>query len=134
MHCRPFLNVLFLQFHYLFLRGMIIESKREPEQESTPSHCYQTSQSGGFYSAEDADSLPKPDSEHKKEGAFCVWKHEEITQLLSGPVTPGHQSTLAEVFCHHYSVAEGGNVNPYQVSSLYVQFTYNCFAAFSHTC
>ncbi|KAK3855356.1 hypothetical protein Pcinc_038240 [Petrolisthes cinctipes] len=70
--------------------------------------------SGGFYSAEDADSLPEPNSEHKREGAFCVWSHEEVTRLLSGPVTPGHKSTLAEVFCHHYSVADGGNVNPYQ--------------------
>ena len=39
--------------------------------------------SGGFYSAEDADSLPAEDgAEAKKEGAFCVWTHEEIRGLL----------------------------------------------------
>ncbi|KIH66435.1 hypothetical protein ANCDUO_03234 [Ancylostoma duodenale] len=29
---------------------------------------------GGFYAAEDADSLPTPESTEKKEGAFCVWQ------------------------------------------------------------
>ena len=38
---------------------------------------------GGFYSAEDADSLP-PGSNHKREGAFYVWSDEEIGALL-GP-------------------------------------------------
>src|SRR4029078_2712917 len=28
---------------------------------------------GGFYSAEDADSLPQHDSTEKREGAFYVW-------------------------------------------------------------
>ena len=39
---------------------------------------------GGFYSAEDADSLPTPSSDHKKEGAFCVWTDEELSELLPG--------------------------------------------------
>ncbi|XP_037802974.1 spermatogenesis-associated protein 20-like [Penaeus monodon] len=69
---------------------------------------------GGFYSAEDADSLPTHDAKEKREGAFCVWTYEEINQLLAGPVKEGHDTTLANVFCHHFSVAEGGNVNPYQ--------------------
>ncbi len=38
---------------------------------------------GGFYSAEDADSLPA-DSDHKREGAFYVWSDQEIGTLL-GP-------------------------------------------------
>ncbi|XP_042214315.1 spermatogenesis-associated protein 20-like isoform X1 [Homarus americanus] len=70
--------------------------------------------SGGFYSAEDADSLPTADAKEKREGAFCVWTREEITQLLSEPVREGHEMTLDKVFCHHYSVVKGGNVNPYQ--------------------
>ncbi|XP_047490222.1 spermatogenesis-associated protein 20-like isoform X2 [Penaeus chinensis] len=69
---------------------------------------------GGFYSAEDADSLPTHDAKEKREGAFCVWTYEEINQLLAVPVKEGHDTTLANVFCHHFSVAEGGNVNPYQ--------------------
>src|SRR5689334_10236118 len=40
-------------------------------------------QAGGFYSAEDADSLPA-DSDHKREGAFYVWTNDEIGALL-GP-------------------------------------------------
>nr|XP_053626550.1 spermatogenesis-associated protein 20-like isoform X1 [Cherax quadricarinatus]XP_053626551.1 spermatogenesis-associated protein 20-like isoform X1 [Cherax quadricarinatus] len=70
--------------------------------------------SGGFYSAEDADSLPTADANKKREGAFCVWTHEEVTQLLPGAAKEGHEATLASVFCHHYSVARDGNVNPYQ--------------------
>ncbi|XP_069174791.1 spermatogenesis-associated protein 20 isoform X2 [Procambarus clarkii] len=69
---------------------------------------------GGFYSAEDADSLPTADAKEKCEGAFCVWTHQEITELLPDPVKEGHEATLAKVFCHHYSVSKGGNVNPYQ--------------------
>ncbi|XP_042889335.1 spermatogenesis-associated protein 20-like isoform X3 [Penaeus japonicus] len=69
---------------------------------------------GGFYSAEDADSLPTPDAKEKREGAFCVWTYEEINQHLAYPVKEGHDATLANLFCHHYSVVEGGNVNPYQ--------------------
>ena len=37
---------------------------------------------GPFYSAEDADSKASPDDEHKREGAFCVWTHQQLTSLL----------------------------------------------------
>ncbi len=42
--------------------------------------------SGGYYSAEDADSLPVEagEGEKKKEGAFCVWTQAEIEKLLGG--------------------------------------------------
>lgn len=34
---------------------------------------------GGFYSAEDADSLPADQNAKKKrEGAFCVWTYAEL--------------------------------------------------------
>ncbi|XP_076054255.1 spermatogenesis-associated protein 20 [Oratosquilla oratoria] len=71
-------------------------------------------QAGGFFSAEDADSYPTSESEEKKEGAFCVWTHEEIQEILSDPIKPESDVTRAQLFCHHFSVVEGGNVNPYQ--------------------
>lgn len=37
---------------------------------------------GGFFSAEDADSLASADAEHKTEGAFYVWKAAEIDEIL----------------------------------------------------
>jgi len=66
---------------------------------------------GGFFSAEDADSLPAADSQHKKEGAFCVWTMEEVKQLLGASVE-GTDKTLADVVIHHYNMKEGGNVDP----------------------
>ncbi|XP_070186193.1 spermatogenesis-associated protein 20-like isoform X2 [Littorina saxatilis] len=69
---------------------------------------------GGFYSAEDADSLPTPQSKEKKEGAFCVWTWEELHSLLADKV-PGQDSlTLADVFCHHCGCRKEGNVDPMQ--------------------
>ncbi len=68
---------------------------------------------GGFYSAEDADSLPKSDSTAKKEGAFCVWTKEELDALLpKDKVKEGSDKTKAELFCKLFNVKEGGNVNP----------------------
>jgi uncharacterized protein len=45
-----------------------------------------TDPAGGFYSAEDADSVPpeeagRPDA-HKKEGAFYLWRADEVDELL----------------------------------------------------
>ena len=72
-------------------------------------------QEGGFYSAEDADSLPTAESKEKKEGAFCAWTWAELQSLLAGKVSTEDGPTLAEVFCHHYSCREEGNVDPLQV-------------------
>jgi uncharacterized protein YyaL (SSP411 family) len=45
-----------------------------------------TDPGGGFYSAEDADSVPPEDAgqadAHKKEGAFYLWRTAEIDELL----------------------------------------------------
>ncbi|XP_015266215.1 PREDICTED: spermatogenesis-associated protein 20 [Gekko japonicus] len=69
--------------------------------------------SGGFYSAEDADSYPTVQSKEKQEGAFCVWTAEEIRRLLPDPVEGiPERKTTADVFMHHYGVKEDGNVNP----------------------
>lgn len=66
---------------------------------------------GGFYSAEDADSLPEPTSKHKQEGAFCVWQYDEIQQLLTDNI---NDVSYADVFSHHYNVLPEGNVSPQQ--------------------
>ncbi|XP_056627912.1 spermatogenesis-associated protein 20 isoform X2 [Triplophysa dalaica] len=71
--------------------------------------------SGGFYSAEDADSFPKAESAEKREGAFCVWTAGEIRELFPDIVegaTGG--ATQADIFMHHYGVKEQGNVDPGQ--------------------
>jgi hypothetical protein len=58
---------------------------------------------GGFYSAEDADSVIDPEEPKiKGEGAFYVWAAEEIRERVPSPA--------ADWFCYRYGVAEGGNV------------------------
>ncbi|CDO71167.1 hypothetical protein BN946_scf184845.g37 [Trametes cinnabarina] len=58
---------------------------------------------GGFYSAEDADSLPSHDSTVKKEGAFYVWTAQQIDELLGAD---------AELFKYHFGVKAEGNCDP----------------------
>lgn len=77
-------------------------------------------QEGGFYSAEDADSYPTADSREKKEGAFCVWTHQQVRDVLSGTNTPAGDKLMADLFSYHYDVRQSGNVDPYQVSSLHM--------------
>jgi uncharacterized protein YyaL (SSP411 family) len=62
-----------------------------------------TAPEGGFYSAEDADSVIRPEEPAVKgEGAFYIWSAEEIRQAVPAPA--------AEWFAYRYGVAEGGNV------------------------
>ncbi|KAM8836191.1 spermatogenesis-associated protein 20 isoform 1-T1 [Spinachia spinachia] len=71
--------------------------------------------SGGFYSAEDADSVSATGGPEKREGAFCVWTASEVRELLPEVVegaTGG--ATQADIFMHHYGVKEQGNVAPEQ--------------------
>lgn len=73
-------------------------------------------QSGGFYSAEDADSTPPSGGPEKREGAFCVWTASEVRELLPDVVKGASGSaTQADIFMHHYGVKEQGNVSPEQV-------------------
>ncbi|EMD34674.1 hypothetical protein CERSUDRAFT_86096 [Gelatoporia subvermispora B] len=58
---------------------------------------------GGFYSAEDADSLPSSDSTVKKEGAFYVWTAKQLDDLLGAE---------AEAFKYHFGVEAKGNCDP----------------------
>ncbi len=68
-----------------------------------------TDAKGGFYSAEDADSLPPElageksgeGHEHKSEGAFYIWTKKEILRLLGNP--------NGEIFSYRYGVLDHGN-------------------------
>ena len=59
---------------------------------------------GAFHAAEDADSLPAADSDHKREGAFWTWEAAEIFTHLD-PRT-------ATIFCAAYGVQQQGNARP----------------------
>jgi len=63
--------------------------------------CDMTSPEGGFWSAEDADSLDPDGSGEKREGAFYVWTEEEITSLLD--------PDKAVLFMEAYGVRPEGN-------------------------
>lgn len=72
---------------------------------------------GGFFSAEDADSLPSQSDTHKREGAFCVWEEKEIRELLlEEQVTTksGEKVPVSFMFLKHYGVESEGNVKPHQ--------------------
>ena len=60
-----------------------------------------TSRGGGFYSAEDADSLIAHGKPEHAEGAFYVWTKEEVDAMLGAD---------AAFFCTHFGVKPGGNV------------------------
>ncbi|GMR37132.1 hypothetical protein PMAYCL1PPCAC_07327 [Pristionchus mayeri] len=66
---------------------------------------------GGFWSAEDADSYPIRGAQHKKEGAFCVWKEEEIRQVLEGEKVDS--VALSDIVVAYYGVKKEGNVPPF---------------------
>jgi uncharacterized protein YyaL (SSP411 family) len=60
-----------------------------------------TDEAGGFYSAEDADSVPPEDATARKmEGAFYVWRDEEISEVLGDD---------ADVFRIRFGVLPDGN-------------------------
>ncbi|MDQ6861161.1 MAG: thioredoxin domain-containing protein [Verrucomicrobiota bacterium] len=59
-----------------------------------------TAPEGGFYSAEDADSIIEHGKPEHAEGAFYVWTKDEINRLLGAS---------AEIFNYHYGVEANGN-------------------------
>jgi uncharacterized protein YyaL (SSP411 family) len=62
-----------------------------------------TDREGGFYSAEDADSVINPDEPNVKgEGAFYIWSAEEVREIAGEP--------RASWFAYRFGVADGGNV------------------------
>jgi uncharacterized protein YyaL (SSP411 family) len=64
-------------------------------------HRDMTDKGGGFYSAEDADTLIAQGKPEHAEGAFYVWSKDEIDHLL-GP-------ERAKIFDYHYGVEPKGN-------------------------
>jgi len=60
-----------------------------------------TSPQGGFYSAEDADSLLRTGGKEHAEGAFYVWTKAELEAGLGAD---------ADFLCAHYGVKDEGNV------------------------
>ncbi|KZF20633.1 hypothetical protein L228DRAFT_222736 [Xylona heveae TC161] len=62
------------------------------------------SPTGGFFSAEDADSLPRAGDSEKREGAFYVWTLKEFQSIL------GERD--AEVCARFFGVSAHGNVSP----------------------
>jgi len=63
-----------------------------------------TDPGGGFYSAEDADSvISETHPDIKGEGAFYIWSMEELPLLLTQPVL--------DWFCYRYGVQETSNVD-----------------------
>eukprot|EP01132_Coremiostelium_polycephalum_P009157 gene9157-11223_t len=73
-----------------------------------------TDKDGGFYSAEDADSLSLSSGE-KSEGAFYIWKYSEIKQILesnqdsSGSILDPESFSI---FKYMYGILDTGNVDP----------------------
>jgi uncharacterized protein YyaL (SSP411 family) len=61
-----------------------------------------TSPAGGFFTAEDADSLVAHGKPEHAEGAFYVWTAAELRAALGGD---------AEFFAAHFGIAENGNVS-----------------------
>jgi len=59
---------------------------------------------GGFFSAEDADSYAALGDDHKREGAFYVWKAAEIDELL------GKED--GSIFRYGYGARRDGNARP----------------------
>ncbi len=60
-----------------------------------------TSPEGGFYSAEDADSIQAGNPEVHGEGLFYLWTREEIASILG--------KEHGEIFSFHYGVLDAGN-------------------------
>ncbi|XP_014476150.1 PREDICTED: spermatogenesis-associated protein 20 isoform X2 [Dinoponera quadriceps] len=69
---------------------------------------------GGFYSAEDADSLPEPQASAKREGAFYVWTYDEIKSLLDKKISGNSNVRLFDLICYHFNVKKEGNVRKAQ--------------------
>ncbi len=56
---------------------------------------------GGFFSAEDADSLPSADSAEKSEGAYYIWSEGEVLKILG--------SEMGAVFNYRFGITSEGN-------------------------
>jgi uncharacterized protein YyaL (SSP411 family) len=107
-HVPHFEKMLYDQAQLAVAYTEIVQATPDPELERTLRETLDyvlrdlTSPEGGFYSAEDADSLPQVGAAEKREGAFYVWVQEEIDRVL----TPNESL----VFRRMYGVEPTGNV------------------------
>jgi uncharacterized protein len=107
-HVPHFEKMLYDQAQLAAAYSEMVQAAAEPELERTLRETLDyvlrdlTSPEGGFYSAEDADSLPQKEATEKREGAFYVWTHEEIERVLT--------SDESLVFRRMYGVERAGNV------------------------
>nr|XP_012233757.1 PREDICTED: spermatogenesis-associated protein 20 isoform X1 [Linepithema humile] len=69
---------------------------------------------GGFFSAEDADSLPEPQASAKREGAFYVWTYNELKTLLNKKIPDNNNVEYFDLICYHFNVKKEGNVRKAQ--------------------
>lgn len=60
-----------------------------------------TDPAGGFYSAEDADSLVTSEGQNKAEGAFYVWSEDELRKILP--------PEILQPFLTHFGIQPDGN-------------------------
>ncbi len=69
-----------------YIEAWQLEGKNEYKEAATTTLDYvlrdMQNADGGFYSAEDAESLAPENPDRKREGAFYVWRHEEFTTLF----------------------------------------------------
>ncbi len=78
---------------------------------------------GGFFSAEDADSLATATDDHKREGAFYIWTAAEIDDLL------GKED--GSIFRYAYGARRDGNARPESDPHGELKGTNTLFRAFS---
>jgi uncharacterized protein YyaL (SSP411 family) len=107
-HVPHFEKMLYDQAQLAVAYTEIVQATADPDLEGTLRETLDyvlrdlTSPEGGFYSAEDADSLPQAGAAEKREGAFYVWTQEEIDRVLA--------SDESLVFRRMYGVERTGNV------------------------
>ncbi len=87
-------------------------------------------QAGGFFSAEDADSLPSTESTRKREGAFYLWRFEEVEMYLSQSLEGNPRYRLCDLFSYHYNLRKEGNVESSDVSTFFTNFFFPVLLSF----
>jgi len=108
-HVPHFEKMLYDQAQLAVAYVEVFQAARDPEFERVVRETLDyvlrdmTSPEGGFYSAEDADSLPEPNATEKREGAFYVWTQKEIDRVLT--------ADESLIFRRMYGVERAGNVS-----------------------
>lgn len=97
------------------MRFLWIYGTKKHADEKYLSRNYYFVQEGGFYSAEDADSLPIPEASEKQEGAFYVWTYNELKSVLDKKIPGNDNVCFLDLVCHYFNVKKEGNVSRSQV-------------------